>query len=551
MPRSEREPKMLRTVAPRFTAAFLLCALASNAQAANKEGHCGLSHAARLSNAPQTGLCDAGNPSAVAGEGPWTWSCAGASGENSLCRAEVSAVALVKPLPQQLTRSPIGAVVNIGRDGPREWQENEVAEHICSDIGGLSGLRFAGGTTSDNYDWKRARLVDPKLYPFGDSGWTSDDKPGTRFTFDEFMAVAHSLNADTVITQNMLSAFRAGGGAQALLQYETLSSDWVKYARDKGYKVTYWEIANEPYWNRDVFGDKPLADVARIYAREYNKFYDAMKRADPAIKIGIVGPLAPTADAAQWWSNVMAQKVPFDFVAVHYYEWNASFNERSGADVTRYMDELRKLVGAQAEILLTEYDQFDNISHNVTPIDHALVLSELTMRLLEGGASKLFFWPLREEGHRHPILWRHGDTYSNTSTVFRLFNERLYGRLVSLATDDEDLYGIGTTYQRSAAVYLVNRGSTPKTLAVDFRRFLKGPAPGSIVANALVERKRDSDKLAEWSKETRGADVIALTTKELSSGVVGVVTPARSFFVVSAGDWPASPENICQPSMTR
>ena len=44
------------------------------------DGVCGAAHQAGSSDAPITGLCNSGMPSAVAGTGPWQWSCQGAGG---------------------------------------------------------------------------------------------------------------------------------------------------------------------------------------------------------------------------------------------------------------------------------------------------------------------------------------------------------------------------------------------------------------------------------------------------------------------------------------
>ncbi|MDX1923334.1 MAG: OmpA family protein [Alphaproteobacteria bacterium] len=44
------------------------------------DGVCGPAHQAGSSDAPTAGLCNSGTPSAVAGSGPWQWSCQGAGG---------------------------------------------------------------------------------------------------------------------------------------------------------------------------------------------------------------------------------------------------------------------------------------------------------------------------------------------------------------------------------------------------------------------------------------------------------------------------------------
>ncbi len=53
-------------------------------------GICGSSHGATLSAAPTTNLCSDGNSSAVAGTGPWSWSCSGVNGgSNANCSANL------------------------------------------------------------------------------------------------------------------------------------------------------------------------------------------------------------------------------------------------------------------------------------------------------------------------------------------------------------------------------------------------------------------------------------------------------------------------------
>ena len=52
-------------------------------------GQCGPASGTQVSSAPSSGLCNAGNPTAVAGNGPWTWSCLGLDGgtDDTSCNA--------------------------------------------------------------------------------------------------------------------------------------------------------------------------------------------------------------------------------------------------------------------------------------------------------------------------------------------------------------------------------------------------------------------------------------------------------------------------------
>lgn len=56
------------------------------------DGVCGAADGLAVSVAPSANLCTTGSASAVAGSGPWTWSCAGANGGNSVnCSAPLAA----------------------------------------------------------------------------------------------------------------------------------------------------------------------------------------------------------------------------------------------------------------------------------------------------------------------------------------------------------------------------------------------------------------------------------------------------------------------------
>ena len=54
-------------------------------------GSCGISNGGNSYSAPSSGLCAVGSPSAIAGSGPWTWSCNGSNGGNTaICSSNKS-----------------------------------------------------------------------------------------------------------------------------------------------------------------------------------------------------------------------------------------------------------------------------------------------------------------------------------------------------------------------------------------------------------------------------------------------------------------------------
>ena len=78
------------SLAPAVGLALLICCV-SQAQAEDtSDGSCGASNGAGSLTAPSANLCSVGTPSAVEGDGPWTWSCGGSGGGSTAwCSAPV------------------------------------------------------------------------------------------------------------------------------------------------------------------------------------------------------------------------------------------------------------------------------------------------------------------------------------------------------------------------------------------------------------------------------------------------------------------------------
>ena len=114
------------------------CAAAPVAKPVSIDGVCGTSDGANLSQAPANGLCTSGTPSAVSGEGPWTWSCSGSNGGvvgscsankiaaarapgpsvNGLCGAANGVVVPAQPVDGLCATGTVSSVVG---NGPWNW----------------------------------------------------------------------------------------------------------------------------------------------------------------------------------------------------------------------------------------------------------------------------------------------------------------------------------------------------------------------------------------------------------------------------------------------
>jgi hypothetical protein len=131
---------------------------------------------------------------------------------------------------------------------------------------GCRTLRFPGGSLADDYHWE--------------TGIRDDGYPYDPTKFSNFMHVATNAGVNAYITAN----YGSGTTNEA--------ADWVRCANVTnlcGFK--YWEVGNECYgsWERDLNTNAPYqAHDPWTYATRFKDYYNAMKAADPTIKVGIM-----------------------------------------------------------------------------------------------------------------------------------------------------------------------------------------------------------------------------------------------------------------------
>jgi len=126
---------------------------------------------------------------------------------------------------------------------------------------GLQFLRFPGGSESDEYHWA-SNTTDSNTWKWATS-------------FDAFAKVATNLGAQAIITVN----YGTGSPAEA--------AAWVTHSRDASYQFTYWEVGNECYGSWETDSNANPHDPF-TYATRAASYIQAMKAADPTIKVGVV-----------------------------------------------------------------------------------------------------------------------------------------------------------------------------------------------------------------------------------------------------------------------
>lgn len=130
-------------------------------------------------------------------------------------------------------------------------------------------LRLAGNFSS-GYHWRDG--VGPRLArpTYRNVAWRGIET--NHFGTDEFLDFSHRIGATPQIAAN------AGNGTPEE------AADWVRYCNGKSERVPIWEIGNELYGGWQI-GHTDAAGNAERFVR----FRDAMRKADPRIKIIATG----------------------------------------------------------------------------------------------------------------------------------------------------------------------------------------------------------------------------------------------------------------------
>ena len=179
-------------------------------------------------------------------------------------------------------------------------------------------LRFPYGHLSDNYLWHdlsqgdpheglKPRVATSQHYP---ANWEFAMKEDGSFQqamdFDEYMELAQELQIKPMVVVNLLSYKLPGGPSLEYLKKSAVA--WVKYAKEKGYDVAYWQLGNEiDHHQKQISLDE--------FVHAYGEIAGAMKAYDPSIQVG-PGLLANISYNA---AVLEEHGALVDFLSVHQY----------------------------------------------------------------------------------------------------------------------------------------------------------------------------------------------------------------------------------------
>ena len=215
-----------------------------------------------------------------------------------------------------------------------------------------------------------------------------------------------SFGAETMVSVNM------GTGTPEM------AAEWVKWTKQrenyarKPFDVKYWEMGNEldGDWELGHFLPDGSAMNAMEYVKRYKLFAEAMKKADPSIKVG--GSVASSMELTFVEELIKDTAAPVDFISFHAYPSN-----NDDLDLTKMINEAVKVNEAVSRIKewLEEYrpDEKENIEIAVTEWNIKVKEDITTVDIRNALWSAVMIGEMAKAGVDIAIQW---DLFSTTAT---------------------------------------------------------------------------------------------------------------------------------------
>lgn len=176
-------------------------------------------------------------------------------------------------------------------------------------------IRWPGGNVAQDYHWMWGVGPRDQRPVWANLSWRNEPEPSD-FGTDEFIQFSRRVGAEPSLTVNVEGRGATPEEAAAWVEYcnGPASSRYGAMRAANGhpapYDVKYWEIGNE-IWGDWVRGHSD----AETYARNYQRYYDAMRAVDSTIRFIAVG------DNDMAWNRTVLQRVGqlIDYLAIHHY----------------------------------------------------------------------------------------------------------------------------------------------------------------------------------------------------------------------------------------
>jgi alpha-N-arabinofuranosidase len=176
-------------------------------------------------------------------------------------------------------------------------------------------IRWPGGNVAQDYHWLWGVGPRDERVTWSNLSWKNEPEPSD-FGTDEFVTFARAVGAEPSITVNVEGRGATVEEAAAWVEYcnGPATSKYGAMRAANGHPAPFgvklWEVGNE-IWGNWVRGHSD----AETYARNYNRYAQAMRAVDPSIKLIAVGD-----NDMNWNRTVLrAAGAHIDYLAIHHY----------------------------------------------------------------------------------------------------------------------------------------------------------------------------------------------------------------------------------------
>src|ERR1044072_29686 len=176
-------------------------------------------------------------------------------------------------------------------------------------------IRYPGGNVAQDYHWQWGVGPRDARPTWINLSWKNEPEPSD-FGTDEFVQFSRNVGVEPSLTVNVEGRGATPEDAAAWVEYcnGPANSKYGAMRAANGhpepYGVKYWEIGNE-IWGSWVRGHSDAA----TYARNYKRYYEAMRAVDPSIKFIAV------VDNDMRWNRTILEECGerIDYLAIHHY----------------------------------------------------------------------------------------------------------------------------------------------------------------------------------------------------------------------------------------
>ena len=387
---------------------------------------------------------------------------------------------------------------------------------------GLRTMRIPGGNWSNTWLWDGINHWDGSGQD-GYSGTLKDyddtqnyidvvtSKPTKTWplTTDQLLQICNDWDVEPQICVNYALA-RYIDANNAVQQAAHYAAEWVRYVKEQGYDVKYWEIGNEHYgsWEAGyVVEDDTLSGTE--YGRDACVFIDSMKAANPDIKIGIV--VYPNADyrsMPDYTPEVLHEAGDkADFLITHDYFTsapdpnNVTYSEILNAipQIKWDYDTVQSMVKLYTSkeympIAMTEYNYNGGLkeTEGVASLFFAHALGEY----IKNNYGLVNIWNIQNstgaEDHGMFTLSENGvgDNIPHPSFFPYYLYDKMFGDVLTASScNSQDIFVYSSTFSNGyAGITVVNETSSPKSITLN--------VPGYTIDNTFYRYELSIDDLS-------------------------------------------------------